>query len=66
VDGQKVNFRVEESIRLFFSYRYTPALVVKLLAEHGMTVLTEWMTALGREGVYLVKRNELSAESMAA
>jgi uncharacterized SAM-dependent methyltransferase len=49
-------FQPGESIRLFFSYRHTPALVRSLLAAHGLQVLEEWITRSEEEGVFLIKK----------
>ena len=54
VDAHQFEFPAGESIRLFFSYRHTPALVQKLLAGHGLKVLDQWVTQSGEEGVFLV------------
>ena len=56
VDGQCFQFPAGESIRLFFSWRHTPALVRSLLGEHGLSVLDQWITKSGEEGVFLVSR----------
>ena len=56
VDAQRFLFPAGDSIRLFFSWRHTPALVRSLLAEHGLSVLDEWITKSGEEGVFLVCR----------
>ena len=56
VDAQRFQFAAGESIRLFFSWRHTPALVRGLLSEHGLRVLDEWITKSGEEGVFLVSR----------
>jgi L-histidine Nalpha-methyltransferase len=57
VDAQRFAFPVGESIRLFFSYRHTPALVKSLLSPHGLQVLDQWITKSGEEGVFLVCRS---------
>lgn len=54
VESQAFEFRASESIRLFFSYRHTPALVRALLDQHRLKVLNEWITPSGQEGVFLV------------
>jgi uncharacterized SAM-dependent methyltransferase len=54
VDAQRFEFAAGESIRLFFSYRHTPALVRALLGKHGLKVLDQWIAASGEEGVFLV------------
>jgi uncharacterized SAM-dependent methyltransferase len=56
VDGERFRFRPGERIRLFFSYRHTPALVRTLLREHGLEVHDQWITASGEEGVFLAGR----------
>jgi len=56
VHGEKFMFRRGESIRLFFSYRYTPDRVVRLLARHGLKVQAEWLADSGEEGVFLCQR----------
>jgi L-histidine N-alpha-methyltransferase len=56
VDGRRFLFRGGESIRLFFSYRYTPEKVRSTLAAHGLEVCGQWVTRSGEEGVFLVRR----------
>ena len=56
VDAQRFEFPAGEAIRLFFSWRHTPALVRRLLGEHGLSVLDQWITKSGEEGVFLVSR----------
>jgi uncharacterized SAM-dependent methyltransferase len=56
VDEQCFQFPAGESIRLFFSWRHTPALVRRLLGEHGLSMLDQWITKSGEEGVFLVSR----------
>jgi L-histidine Nalpha-methyltransferase len=57
IDEHRFEFRAGESIRLFFSYRHTPSLVRVLLAQHGLRVLEQWITASEEEGVFLVSRD---------
>jgi len=45
-----------EAIRLFFSYRHTPARVRELLARYGLGVEETWTTRSEEEGVFLVRR----------
>jgi L-histidine N-alpha-methyltransferase len=56
VEGQPFEFYAGESIRLFFSYRHTPALVRTLLGEYGLRVIEQWITPSEEEGVFLVGR----------
>jgi uncharacterized SAM-dependent methyltransferase len=62
VDGECFRFRRGESIRLFFSYRYTPERAQKALAKYGLEVCGEWIAKSGEEGVFLVRRSGVSAE----
>jgi len=54
--GQKFSFTRGEAIQLFFSYRYTPARVRKILSRHRLEVREEWITNSGEEGVFLCYR----------
>ena len=56
IESKPFEFQRGESIRLFFSYRYTPALVRKNLAKHGLEVLDHWITQSEEEGVFLCRR----------
>jgi uncharacterized SAM-dependent methyltransferase len=56
IESEWFDFQRGESIRLFFSYRYTPALVCKMLEKHGLHVTTEWITESGEEGIFLCRK----------
>ena len=56
VDTERFQFAPGEAIRLFFSWRHTPALVRALLGQHGLNVLDQWITKSGEEGVFLMSR----------
>jgi L-histidine N-alpha-methyltransferase len=56
IDGETFRFAPGESIRLFFSYRHTPAKIKTLLQQHGIGVQSEWITASQEEGVFLCRR----------
>ena len=56
IDEEYFGFRSGEIIRLFFSYRYTPARVRALLGMHELEVLDQWITASAEEGVFLCQR----------
>jgi uncharacterized SAM-dependent methyltransferase len=62
VDGERIDFRAGETIRLFFSYRYTPERVRKVLARYGLEVCDQWIAKSEEEGVFLVRRSGVSAE----
>jgi len=52
MDGEAFKFRRGESIRLFFSYRYTPERICKMLAEYDLEVCGQWIAKSGEEGVF--------------
>lgn len=54
---KRFEFRVGEKIRLFFSYRHTPAGIVELLAKQGISVLEQWVTQSEEEGVFLCRKS---------
>ena len=56
VGEEKFTFARGETMRLFFSYRYTLALVEKNLARHGLQVCAHWLAASEEEGVFLCQR----------
>lgn len=56
IDAERFHFAVGDSIRLFFSYRHTPALVRSVFEEHGFQVLEQWIAKSGEEGVFLMTR----------
>ena len=58
VESEAFAFRAGEAIRLFFSYRYTPVLVRKLLGRHGLEVCEQWVTKSEEEGVFLCRNSE--------
>jgi uncharacterized SAM-dependent methyltransferase len=57
VEGEAFEFRAGDDVQLFFSYRYTPALVRGALGGNGLTILDEWITKSGEEGVFLCRRS---------
>lgn len=56
VDGERFDFGPGETIRLFFSYRYTLGRVQTALAELGLTITGQWLTRSEEEGVFLAQR----------
>jgi uncharacterized SAM-dependent methyltransferase len=56
VDGEHIDFRAGEIIRLFFSYRYTPEHVRKVLTHYGLEVRDQWIAKSGEEGVFLCRK----------
>jgi len=56
VENRVFSFRRGETIRLFFSYRYTPPLIHSHLYRHGLQVLDQSITKSGEEGIFLCRR----------
>lgn len=56
LENEVVRFEAGEAIRLFFSYRHTPDRVRARLADCGLEVSEQWITASGEEGVFLARR----------
>ena len=56
VDHETFYLRAGETIRLFFSYRYTPEHVRKVLARFGLEVCDQWITKSEEEGVFLCRK----------
>jgi uncharacterized SAM-dependent methyltransferase len=57
VSGREFSFARGEAIRLFFSYRYTPERVRKILARYGLDVSEQWITKSKEEGIFLCRKN---------
>ena len=57
IGDEKFDFATGETVRLFFSYRHTPALVESLLGKHGIRVAEQWIAKSGEEGVFLCQKN---------
>jgi len=53
IDDESFAFKSGETIRLFFSYRYTPDRVRDLLTAHDLQVQKQWITESQEEGVFL-------------
>jgi len=56
VEGERFEFAQDETIRLFFSYRYTPDRLRRLLGRHGFELREQWITNSKEEGVFLCCR----------
>jgi len=54
--AETFEFATGENFRVFFSYRYTPALVQQTLAQFGLEVSDEWVARSEEEGVFLVRK----------
>ncbi|HXR03887.1 MAG TPA: L-histidine N(alpha)-methyltransferase [Verrucomicrobiae bacterium] len=58
IESKAFNFRNGDSVRLFFSYRYTPERVRKVLADYGMKVCEQWIAKSEEEGVFLCYKQQ--------
>jgi L-histidine Nalpha-methyltransferase len=56
IDDESLEFHSGNSLRLFFSYRHTPALTRDLLCQHGLEVQDQWIAPSREEAVFLVVR----------
>jgi L-histidine N-alpha-methyltransferase len=53
IEDKSFPFKPDETIRLFFSYRYTPGRVRQSLSHHKLNIREQWVTQSGEEGVFL-------------
>jgi hypothetical protein len=65
VMGESLEFRAGESIRLFFSYRYTPDRIRAVLRLHQIETRDQWVAASGEEGVFLCQLKQRSVSRTA-
>lgn len=56
LENEQFDFAGGETVQLFFSYRYTPALTRAALQAHGLNVESQWITQSEEEGVFLCRR----------
>jgi L-histidine Nalpha-methyltransferase len=63
VGDETFGFRPGEIIRLFFSYRYTPDRVHRVLAHYGLEVCEQWITRSQEEGVFICRSRRQEAGS---
>ena len=55
VAGTEFDFCAGEVVRLFFSYRYTPARVATMLRRYRIDMDQQWVTPSEEEGVFLCR-----------
>ena len=63
VGDEEFSFARGEAIQLFFSYRYTPERVRKILQRHALEVCNEWITQSAEEGVFLCQKNRQASRN---
>jgi uncharacterized SAM-dependent methyltransferase len=56
IENGSFDFKSGEKIRLFFSYRYTPERVRRILSRFKLKVCEQWIAESGEEGVFLCRR----------
>ncbi|MGA9778959.1 MAG: L-histidine N(alpha)-methyltransferase [Verrucomicrobiia bacterium] len=56
VEDEAFSFKAGDSIQLFFSYRYTPERVRKILARYQLKVCEQWVVESEEEGVFLCRK----------
>lgn len=61
VEQERIEFAAGEALRLFYSYRHTPAFIRQWLAPHRLEVVEQWVTESQEEGVFLVAASRESA-----
>lgn len=57
VEDHSFEFRPGESIRLFYSYRYTVSLIEAQLRRNNLRVVEQWTTKSQEEGIFLCCRS---------
>jgi uncharacterized SAM-dependent methyltransferase len=55
VDSETFDFKRDDALRLFFSYRHTPYLLKQLCRASGLHISSQWITKSKEEGVFLVR-----------
>ena len=56
IEGEAFDFKTGDSIQLFFSYRYTPERIRRILSCYKLEVCNQWITKSEEEGVFLCRR----------
>jgi uncharacterized SAM-dependent methyltransferase len=55
IESEKFDFRTGDLIQLFFSCRYTPECVRKILSRYKLEVSDQWIAKSDEEGVFLCR-----------
>lgn len=58
LEGELIEWKKGELIRLFYSYRYTTSIVQDILNTYGINVVDYMEAANQEEGIYLCQKNE--------
>ena len=54
LDKEVFDFKRGATLRMFYSYRYTPERLQAELSKHALSVIEQWISATGEEGVFLI------------
>lgn len=52
IGDEQVTFEAGETLRLFFSCRYTPGLLEEMMNKRGLGIRRQWISDSGEEGVF--------------
>jgi uncharacterized SAM-dependent methyltransferase len=56
IKNETFAFKIGEKVRLFFSYRYLPERIRKILASYKLEICEQWIAKSQEEGVFLCRR----------
>lgn len=56
IENTSFTFKASDIVRLFFSYRYTPERIRKILSAYKLKVCDQWITESEEEGVFLCRK----------
>ncbi len=54
--GERLQLAAGDALRVFYSYRYTAALMASCLHQHGLALEQEWISPMADEGLFLVRK----------
>ena len=54
--GERLQLAAGEALRVFYSYRYTAAIMGSCLQQHGLVLEQEWISPMADEGLFLVRK----------
>jgi uncharacterized SAM-dependent methyltransferase len=56
IPGRQFRFQARETLRLFFSIRYTPPAFASTVLRYGLRVESQWLAPSGEEGLFLLRK----------
>ncbi len=54
--GERLQLAAGDTLRAFYSYRYTAALMASCLQRNGLVLEQEWISPMADEGLFLVRK----------